>query len=559
MAWSLIEHAWSAPLTSYAGPTTITYDNQTQGEQTTASVADPLIGLNVPEGPAPDVLPVNSFVAENQHQDYHFRMWLIPPELRLSNPTINTDIPFLLWNTLRRPQTVTNVLVNGSDVLTFDLIVGNTVRDSQLRTVNLQIGPGEPNIDAIVQFVFTDTVARLPVIATVSETFNLVPDVPIRESWKYLTDIITNENGQEQRFALRRYPRRDMTFTVDILDLKDREQQYQLLYKNMGLQAIIPAYHHATNITQNTEPGGTKYFFNPALTQMRVGESLVVINPQTENANIATVVSIEPDGAIVGSAAGEQVTPAWYVYPAHSMVLRDGSGLTMSGVTGKLDIDAQGFSTPEVIRPGYVPDILTLDGMNIMDRRPLVEADENFSFRIDRIDYQTGIVELQRRGDPHAIIDGEREWRVSRYENGGGEEDFFRAFIDQARGAHKAWLLPTFFPDLTYVSGATPLSGQIAVEELDYPALFFPYETWKRVRIEYANLPPSYHTVQSAVVNPEGTLCLLNLSPVLADDVQVGNITRISYLNKVRGSDTVQRTHFALESFYKWAIKTVDD
>lgn len=564
MAFFLIEHAASAPLVVYDKPTTITFNNQSQPEIQGFSIADPVIGiqgLNVSEGPAPDVIPFNPFVAEGQHQDYHFRIWLIPPELRLSNPTINSDIPFLLWNTLRRPQILTNLLVNGSDVLTFDLNVSDSVRDNQLRVVNMQIGPGEPNIDAIVNFVFTDTSVFLPVIATVSETFNLIPDVPVRESWEFLTDVLVNENGQEQRIALRRNPRRNMRFSVEILDLEERRLQYELLYKNMGLQAIIPAYHHGTNITGITLPGGTKYFFDPTQTQMRVGESLVVVNSKTGTANIASVISIEADGAIVGSASGEVVDQGWYVYPAHTMIIRDDSGLTMRNVTGTLDIQADGFSTPALVRPGSAAVIRTLDGLNVMDKRPLIEAPEQFSFRVDRIDYETGIIDILRRGDPHAIISGDRQWQIDRYANNGEEEDFFRTFIDQVRGSQKAWLMPTFFPDLNYVSGGTPLSGQIVVEELDYPALFHQFPTWRYIRLEYDDpeLEPSYHIVQSAVVNAEGTFTLLNLDPVLVDDVRVAGISRISFLNRVRGSDRIQRTHFARNTVYKWNIRTVDD
>lgn len=559
MAFVLVDGPFASELAAASNSQNINYQGKVQGAKDTLASAPNFAAVAVPQGPLEAGRTNQSHIMENQHQDYHFRFWVIPVELRLSNPTINTDIPFLIWNTLPTTQTLTALNIQNSSVLTFDMNVTDTVRDHELRTINMQIGPGEANIDAIAQFIFTDGSFDLPVIATVSETFNLVPDVPVRETWKFLTDIITNYNGQEQRVALRRNPRRTMRFDVDILDLQDRQEQYELLFKNMGLQAIIPAYHHATQITANTEPGGSKYYFDPELTQMRVGESLVVLNPETEVANIANVIQIDADGAIVGSASGEQVTPAWYVYPAHAMVLRDGSGLNMQSVSGKMTLRAEGYATPTLPRPNAVPIISQLNGVNIMDRRPLVSADENFSYRLDKIDFETGAIDLQRKGDPHPRISGSRRWKVSRYDVKTRDEDWFREFIDQARGAHKAWLLPTFFPDLTYVGGATNLSGVITVEELTYPALFHAHGTWQQIMIEYDNLDPTFHTVQSATVNTEGTLTTLSLNPVLADDAEVSNIKSISFLLKVRGSDTIQRTHFALDTIYSWAIKTVDD
>lgn len=561
MAWFFIDSPFAADLSAPTNPRNINWQNKSAAapNDTWAGPEVPMVANNVTKGAALPGLPTNAKIVETHHQDFHFRFWVIPDELRLSNPTINTDIPFLIWNTLPTDQTLTALNVMDSSVLTFDLNVNDTLRDFQVATVNMQIGPGEPNIDATAQFVFTDGQFTLPIIATVSETFNLVPDVPVRETWEYLTDIITNFNGQEQRIALRRNPRRSMRFDVDILDLKERQEQYELLTKNFGLQAIIPAYHHATQITQSTQPGGTKYFFDPALTQMRVGESLVVLNPETQVANIASVTQIDADGAIVGSASGEEVTPAWYVYPAHAMVLRDGSGLNMQSVSGKMTIRAEGFATPTVPRPGAVVTIQQLDGINIMDRRPLSSADEKFSFRLDKIDFDTGVIDLERLGDQHPIVRGSRRWKVNRYDAKTRDEDFFREFIDQARGAHKAWLLPTWFSDLTYIEGAAELSGIIAVEELSYGDLYHKYGTWSRIMIEYDELEPTFHTVQSATVNVEGTKTNLSLDPVLANDPLVANIKSISFLLKVRGSDTVQRTHMALDTFYTWAIKTVDD
>lgn len=526
-----------------------------------AGVFDPFSG-----GPAvgadPDLLASSRtvYISKTQYTDYRFRFWAIPEELRLSSPTINTDIPFLIWNTHPEQQALTSLTVSGSNVLSFDVSLNDVFRDHELATINMQIGPGEPNIDALVSFSFTDGIVALPVIATVSETFNLVPDVPVQETWEYLTDIITNHNGQEQRIALRKNPRRSMQFRVDILDLEDRQKQYTLLFKNFGLQAIIPAYHHATQITQTTPIGGSKLFFDPELTQMRVGESIVAINPETEDANIASVTALEPDGAIIGSTVGEEITPAWYVYPAHAMILRDGSGIEMQQVSGKMNIRADGFSSPSVPRPDAIVLIQQLDGINIMDRRPLISADENFSYRLERLDFETGVIDLQRLGDPHPRIEGARRWKVSRYDTKTRDEDFFREFIDDCRGAHKAWLLPTWFPDLTYNSGASELSGVIAVNELNYADLFHKHETWQRIMIEYDNdLPPSFHNVQSATVNAEGTVTNLSLNPVLDDDPRVSQIKTISFLLKVRGSDTIRRAHYALDTFYTWSFKTVDD
>lgn len=514
----------------------------------------PTFGALVPETGTGVLHPQAS-----HHYDFHFRFWVIPSELRLANPLIGTNIPFIIWSTMPVPQGYSNILVSGSDVLTFDKVAGvDSIRDFEWQTVNLQIGPGEPNIDALVEFVFPLGSGFLAVIATVSETFNLIPDVPVNETWEYLTEVLTAYDGTEQRISLRRNPRRNMEFSVEIIDLKQRQEQYELLFKNIGVQAIIPAYQHATRITQTTTIGGSRLYFDSSKTQMRVNESIVMINIKTQQAEVARVTAIYSDGVDIGSAVGVNIDNGYYVYPCHAMIIQNNSGITMQTITGRMDIRAEGFSQPALPRPGASVTMDVVDGMNVMRIRPLASADELFATSAEVLDFDTGLKTIIRKADPHPTLSGNRSWLIRRYDRS-EDEDYMREFIDQARGGQKAWLMPTWLPDLTLAPIATPdpLDGTLIINEANYPTLFFPYNTWKYIMIQYGTLAPTFHKVVGAEVREDGYVDL-TFNPALGSNPLVSDITSISFMLKVRGTDTIRRRHEHRDTVYSWGIQTTD-
>ena len=492
------------------------------------------------------------------HFDFHFRLWVIPALLRLSNPQLNSNIPFRLWNTNDDPETIGSVLVNGSSVLTFDISPGNTILDFQYRLVNMQIGEGEPNIDATVQFVTEELTGILSVLAAVADTFNLIPDVPVKEIWEFKTDILRNIKGIDQRISLRRYPRLRQEFDVEIIDLRQRREQYELLRRNIKVQSLVPQYQYAANATGITPIGGTTINLDPARGNFRVGGQLVAINPTTEDTVIGQVLQINADNVVINSAAGFQIDPHWIVMPAINCIINDGSGIEMQNVTGMLRIKADTFQEPALLRPGATRTIGTFDGIPHLNRRPLIPAEENMEFSREILDNEIGARDISSRW-LQAKISGNRKFIIQR--NADPEEmDYWRSFFDTVRGSWKPFLLSTWFPDLTLNTLPGQASAVLSVKEGYYTSQFWAFDGFKRIQIEYANGDFTQHVVLASTSEVDGTTTI-SLSPSLPDDPAYagGNITRISFLTKVRATDRVVWRHFANYSEVTFGIETTDN
>ena len=497
-------------------------------------------------------------IAPNHHHDFHFRLWTIPSILQLNNPQLNTDIPFRLWNTNGIPEEITGVVINGSSVLSFDISIGDEIGDFQFREVNMQIGGGEPSIDATVEFITANLIGVLTVIAAISDTFNLIPDVPIKEFWEFKTDVLTSHKGIEQRIALRRYPRVKQQFTFEIIDLRQRRTQYNVVRKNITVQSLVPLYQYSVNLDKPALIGDTKLFLDNAQSNLRAGEFAIIVNPTTEDLIISKIATIDVDGITLDSAITFDIDDHWVVAPAMNSIVNDGSGIDMRNITGQLQVNADSFEESVLLRPNATRTIDTFDGFPWVNRRPIITAKEEFNYERESLDNKTGVRNLNSAWF-HPKVSGERKFVIQRIADP-DEMDYWRSLFDTVRGGQKSFLLSTWFPDLTLVekNQSVRAFSTLELNEGYYPNLYHQYDTWSRIQIEYPNGTTSQHVVGSATANEDGT-CTIQFTPSIPDTPETDKIKLISFLMKWKASDRVAFRHYANYSEVSFGVFSSDE
>ena len=324
-------------------------------------------------------------------------------------------------------------------------------------------------------------------------------------------------------------------------------------------------YQYATPITGTTPIGGTKIYFDPIRCNVRVGQFLAVVNTTDERSSLGVISSIEADGAILNSASGEEISgTSWVVIPAINCTIEDGSGIRMDSVSGVLSVKAKSFTDPSLVRPGATRAPTLLNGIPLLDRRPLISAEEQMEFEREIIDNQTGVRDLNS-SHIHPRVVGNRSFVVQRVSDP-EEMDYWRSLFDTVRGAQGTFLLSTYFPDLTLESTQTIPDGasQFIVNEGEFVGLFQQYGSWEHIELAYGpdqhdgqNLR-TQHQITSATLNTDGT-ATVGISPAipLGPDYE-GQINRISFLVRCRASDTIAWQHFANYSVVNFGITSVD-
>lgn len=490
------------------------------------------------------------------HYDYHYRIWVIPSSLNLSNPTIGADIPFTLWNTFPVPETLLSIGVVGSSVLTFDITPGDSILDFQLLLTNFQIGAGEPTIDAVVNFNFTDGPGVLSIRALVASTFTLIPEVPINEEWEFITDTLMTWDGSTSRLSLVEDPRVSLDIKITLVDYQDRRELYDLTKTAIRVPSLVPLFQYAAPLTATAVTGDSRLYFDPKLTNMRVGVYLAAINRLTRQVVLGLVNTIYTDGVSIDTAIGFdlEVDPAlWFVMPALPCYIEDGAGVDFGTQAGSFAIKAQALTEFSLVRPDSTRVVNTFDGLPVLEWQQLITTKESFSYRRDLMDGGVGTRNIRSR-DLATVISRTFKFSVDRLSD---DLDYFRTFFSQVRGSQKPFLKSTQLPDLELGASFLPGASTLVLDRTDYVAKHFPYDAFKRLEISYPQAAKTYHVVTSASIDAFG-VASITISPALINDADHSVITRISYLQKLTASDTVKLEHYNDYSYVKFNAKTVE-
>jgi hypothetical protein len=503
---------------------------------------------------------VPAVVAGNFLFDYYYRIWVLPEVLNAQNPIYDVPIPFAIWNAF--PQPLTNTLESidrlAATGLSLDIDVGAVFRAVEYRVVNVTITPAAGlTIAAEFDFNFDAGTGRFFFNATIADFVQMVPDPPVTETWAWLTDVIPSRDNTEQRIALRSTPRRTIKYGFLLEDETERRRQYQRWYKSLGNPIVLPFYQYHTKLVATSLEGSSKLYFDPAKTDMRDGDFVIVMNEATVTGHLVKIDSVDPDGATTNAPLQFDATKGLLVAPTFTSRLNDNTGLSMKSVTGHLDVAAMVLTyRASFKRPGSTAVIPTFDGMPVLNLRPIAagETPEVFDANYDVVDSTTGIQRMYVSW-PHPVVGGTRKWTIRRRQNP-AEMDWWRDFLDTIKGQWKAFLMPTWFADLTLAELPTVGTGQLRITNADYASLYFPFDTFQRLQLE-TDAGILWRKVLAATQNPDGTTTLqLDIGFASADEVA---IAKVSFLNRCRlNSDTVTLTHERLRTQIELPTRTVD-
>lgn len=510
--------------------------------------------------PAPTALAAETTApARGFAGDFYYRIWAVPLVLQVTNAQVGVPIPFYLWNAYPEANTLTAIGSTGAGSLSLDITPPSAFTAIEYREVNITILNNlTPEIDADFDFIFTLGATPFRFLAVVVQFLNFRPDVPIKETWSWLTDILVARNSGEQRIALRGYPRKHLSYQILVADENERREQYDRWYRSVAFDLIMPVFQYATVVTADAAIGATKIFLNPVTLDLRNGEAAIIVDPRTETSMFVSVATLDADGVTLTAPLTQAVARNMILAPAHRSRVANQTGLRMRALHGSVQIEANMLDSDTrsaLTRPNNLATLTTFDGYTVLNLRPLAEADvpELMERDLETLDNQTGIPDINTAW-PHAFPLGQRQFLVNR-ELAPIEMDFWRKFGDAVVGMREPFLHSTYRPDLTQVINPTTGSSTLRIIEGRYATDYHPHNTFKRIEIEMVGGSILRRVVQDADLEADGTATLV-LSAAFG---AVTSINRISFLNLVRlNSDDIELEHQHLYSWVDISIRAVD-
>ena len=495
-------------------------------------------------------------------RDFYFRVHVSPLLLDLQTVASSQTREFNVWNAW--PFTAAQL----SDVLVSNPvgieISGQAVPYSmpplKELTYDITVGTsGPPNISVEVQFDFSNVADPLPILiaGTRAVKFDIVPEVPVNETWEWLSDLMIATDGTEQRIALRgEMPRVELNLKVRFDSSESIRRFYSDLASSIG-RLWIPEYQYATRTTAASASGSFQVYYDNTQTDIRAGDYVLIQTPVT-----AMLVEINA----LNASGGTVTSPLTADIPANSLIMPGSPAL----IDNQTSIDRYAVNQAAettlickmirqrsaLTRTGSAVTLPTFLGSPVVDKRPLADElvkDEVSTGQVS-IDNQTGLPDIISRWD-YSRIGGPRTFKVNRIK-APDEMDYWKTVFAYCRGQARKFWMPTYRDDMKLAVAPSDATMTYTIEGTQYAEKIWPIITHRYIEIETAS---GIHRTQITGASVTGSNTIILLTTPLPTGAGWRNVSRISYLLPVRlNDDKVEWKHYGLESLLNLSIRTAE-
>lgn len=394
----------------------------------------------------------------------------------------------------------------------------------------------------------------------------LVPEVPVQETWGWLTALSSAKKRREQRAALRSHPRLSMAFSARLLADADREHAYNvfLTYAKTGFN--YPLYQYATPLTADAAIGDTRVKFNSRLTDVREGEAIAFVDQTADTTRMGVVATVLNSGVILTEPLKFNLDAgSVHVAPAPRFRLLGSHTLTMQALGGDAAFKLEGMDLRpvlgEMLTPVQYNNLLTMyDGLLVLPDPQ--NADGNVDEEFD------GNVKWRDNGinspSPYSswlsvYTSGIRRFLVHRPQG----MDYWRAVANHLVGRQKTFLLPTHRDDLPLLTQPAAPADTSFVTSNVYYAKQWAQRTWRYLAIR-SDAGVTYRKVIDTEVNydPAGdpVSVTARMSAPFGNTAAHTRNLRISYANVCRlDNDNISLNHGNSETMVDISFRMVDE
>lgn len=494
-------------------------------------------------------------------KDFYFRIYLSPIFIDLSTIASSQTHQIQLWNAY--PYTAANLdsinVTNSSGIEITGAEPPFTMYPLAEIAYEVTISvSGPPDINSLIQFDFSDVNNPYPIhiVGTRAVKFDIAPEVPIVETWEWLSDIMISEDGTNQRISLRgEFPRIEQQFKVVFDNIIDMSNIQADLLKMAG-RIWLPEYQYATLILQNALTNDNIIYFDPNKTDVRDSEYILLkTNTFSQLVKVSSVLS---DSAILDLPLNFDIPKGSLIIPGASCIVEDNTAFSHYAVdeVSELKISAKYIrQRSDLERPGSTATLEYFNGLPVLNRRPL--ANDNYDNSITTgqkiFDNKTGLLNSVSRWD-YSRIGGNRSYKINRISDY-SEIDFWKAFFKYTKGRVKTFFLPTYRKDLLLFDLPSDGTSVYKVQGTYYAEKIWSLITHRFVEIETAG--GIHRTVVTAASVSEDNQTLLSFEDNVPSGLDWQDVKRISYLLAVTlAEDSIKLEHYGLESILSLSIRT---
>lgn len=506
--------------------------------------------------------PIVGNEQNNFFRDFYFRVHVSPLKLDLQTVASSQTRQFKVWNAW--PETtaqLSDILVsNPAGIEISGQATPYAMPPLQELTYDITVGTsGPPNINVEVQFDFSNVIDPLPILITGTRAvkFDIVPEVPVNETWEWLSDLMIATDGTEQRVALRgEMPRVELNLKVKFDSSESIRRFYSDLASSVG-RLWIPEFQYATRTTAASASGSLQVYFDGTQTDIRAGDYVLIQTPVT--AILVEVKTLNASGGLVSSPLVADIPANSLIMPGSPALIDNQTSIDRYAVNQAAEttlICKMIRQRSALTRTGSAVTLPTFLGSPVVDKRPLADElvkDEVSTGQVS-IDNQTGLPDIISRWD-YSRIGGPRTFKVNRIK-APDEMDYWKTVFAYCRGQARKFWMPTYRDDMKLAVAPSDATTTYTIEGTQYAEKIWPIITHRYIEIETAS---GIHRTQITGASVTGSNTIVLLTTPLPTGAGWRNVSRISYLLPVRlNDDKIEWKHYGLESLLNLSIRTAE-
>lgn len=376
----------------------------------------------------------------------------------------------------------------------------------------------------------------------------------VTETWTWGTDVITSDDGTEQRASYMQTPFRTWAGSFLFTDQDSLRRHLALIYRKFGSTFFFPLFHQLVVLKAKVAAGIDTIVCNTLRSDFRVGATvmiyegdlreLVVIESLTDTALTMTT------NLVNSYTKRAKVCPIVEAYTGNNAAFvrqptNDVAGATFTMLEYR---PLEPFLNPE--NEVTLDEFLTYPVLNKRATGTTYEISHDSGAEIVEFG---GVVELRNRwlAPQKQFTQTYQCNRVLSY----SDWNYWLSFADYCKGSQNPFYVPTWREDGEVHTPAAALGNQIHLTGHEYVDHYYPTLTYRNIVIWNEDGQQHFATVTS-VASISGN-DRLTFTPALPSGDWSNQ--KFSFLMKCRiADDIVSIEHSGLQSFVKLNLRTID-
>ncbi|MEE9422616.1 hypothetical protein [Candidatus Vondammii sp. HM_W22] len=472
--------------------------------------------------------------------DWYHRVHIRPNPIALGNLLSEQSRDVEVWNAHLTDQLLSSIAATDTEglQLTAPYAAPTTFKNLESRLYQLSVyTTGPPRIDADFTFNFPAESPVLSVTGTRIVIFPFRPNWrdPLSERLEWLTDLLPNYDGTEQRIRLREIPRRIFEFRITLHGM-DKRRFEALLWEWQARVYALPIWTDPGRLDAQVAVGSVQLSVSTDDLDYHVG-GLAILISDTATVEAVEILSVQSDGLTLMRPLLANWPANSCIYPARSARLDD---------TQSLNIFTSELSEAVLIfRVEDNSTITAVDSPTVYRSYPVLESPPNWRDNLTA-EYQRQLQHLDNLTGIRTVDDESgRASQVQSYlwtRQGRGNIRALRAWLYARAGRVNPIWVSSFQADLVMVLAMISTDTVLTIENIGYTRYLRHAIGRRDIVIRLRDGTRLYRRI-IAVSEVDSQTEWLTLDSAVGQDVTPADVVMISWLQLTRlESDAVELT-----------------